>query len=511
MDPVVTAAIVGVAVLIGLAIGLAIGWRLGGKPVADARAEREEAQGEVRALSEKFNAAIRDLAGASERARLADQMALKVDSLREELDRVSKSAASLGPMAERVPGLEASLEQARLEKEALASEKSAFVRGEAERKQAYEEQLRNLKDLEGKLETKFGELAGKAVEGAHEQFIKRANERLATTSKESAHQLQTLLQPVEATLKRYEENLAKIETQRIGSYSELKEAVGQLTLGNENVRRETQRLANVMRSSPKARGRWGEEQLRTILESAGLAENVDFTLQSSVADGDKQLRPDCVINLPGGRCIVIDVKCPLVAFEQAFDEEDDARRAEFLLAHANAMKSYANDLGRKSYWRQFDLSPDFVVMFIPGEHFLSAAAERAPDLIEAAFRNGVIIASTINMLALAKVMAGMWRQEVLAEQAKEIAEVGKELYKRLNTMGGHISRLGKNLNIAATAYNDFVGSIESQVMTQAKRFETLKVETSGKMIETLPVVDTAIRPLTKLLGSGDDNVSEAAE
>ena len=189
------------------------------------------------------------------------------------------------------------------------------------------------------------------------------------------------------------------------------------------MRRETQRLANVMRSSPKARGRWGEEQLRNILESAGLGENVDFHLQSAVNDGERQLRPDCVISLPGGRCIVIDVKCPLVHFEQAFDEEDEALRTTLLKQHADAMKSYANDLGRKGYWRQFDLSPDFVIMFIPGEHFLSAAAERAPDLIESAYRNGVIIASTINMLALAKVMAGMWRQEALAAQAKEVAQI----------------------------------------------------------------------------------------
>ncbi|MDQ4088074.1 MAG: DNA recombination protein RmuC, partial [Pseudomonadota bacterium] len=237
-------------------------------------------------------------------------------------------------------------------------------------------------------------------------------------------------------------------------------------------------------------------------------ENVDFTLQSTVSDGERQLRPDCVIRLPGERCIVVDVKCPLVAFEQAYDEEDEARRAQLLLQHADAMKLYANDLGRKGYWRQFDLSPDFVIMFIPGEHFLSAAAERAPDLIESAFRNGVIIASTINMLALAKIMAGMWRQESLAAQAKEVAEVGKELYRRLSVMGAHVSKLGRNLNLATGAYNDFVGSLESQVLTQARRFEALKVETSGKAIEPVPIVEITPRPLTKLIAT---DTAEAAE
>jgi DNA recombination protein RmuC len=215
-----------------------------------------------------------------------------------------------------------------------------------------------------------------------------------------------------------------------------------------------------------------------------------------------------VIKLPGDRCIIVDVKCPLVAFEQAYDEEDEVRRTDLLLQHAAAMKTYAGELGRKGYWRQFDLSPDFVIMFIPGEHFLSAAAERAPDLIETAFRNGVIIASTINMLALAKIMAGMWRQETLAAQAQEVAEVGKELYKRLTVMGAHVAKLGRNLGLATGAYNDFVGSLESQVLTQAKRFETLKVETGGRALEPVPMIDTSPRPLTKL-DSGE--LPEAAE
>lgn len=368
--------------------------------------------------------------------------------------------------------------------------------------------LKELAEAKDLLAAQFSEVGAKLLQDAQKHFLERADARFNQAGEKSEEKLKALLQPVEATLKRYEEGLTKVEKERVGSYESLREAVAQLSQGNEHVRRETQRLANVMRSSPKARGRWGEEQLRTILESAGLAENVDFTLQATVSDGERQLRPDCVINLPGGRCIVVDVKCPLVAFEQAFDEEDETLRADHLLRHATAMRSYANDLGRKGYWRQFDLSPDFVIMFVPGEHFLSAAAERAPDLIEAAFKNGVIIASTINMLALAKIMAGMWRQETLAAQAKEVAEVGKELYRRLSVMGAHVAKLGRNLNLATGAYNDFVGSLESQVMTQAKRFETLKVETGGKVIEPLPMVETGTRSLSKLSSS---DIAEAAE
>lgn len=394
-----------------------------------------------------------------------------------------------------------------------ANELAALKAAQDERDRAHEQRLKELIEAKDALSAQFSEIGGKLLNEAQKAFLDRADARFNQAGEKNEEKLKNLLQPVEATLQRYEKSLDEIEKARNASYGELKQAVAQLAQGNDQVRRETQRLANVMVSSPKARGRWGEEQLRTILESAGLAENVDFTLQGSVSDGERILRPDCVINLPGERCIVVDVKCPLVAFEQAYDEEDDEKRAALLLQHAAALKSYASDLGRKAYWRQFDLSPDFVIMFVPGEHFLAAAAERAPDLIETAFRSGVIVASTINMLALAKIMAGMWRQEALAAQAHEVAEVGKELYRRLSVMGSHVAKLGRNLGLATGAYNDFVGSLESQVLTQAKRFEMLKVETGGKSIEAIPVIESSPRPLTKLstIEQDDDLPQIAAE
>jgi DNA recombination protein RmuC len=474
-----------VAVLVlGMLGAAALGWWLGAKQskplaadLASARQERESAKADAEHWRTEFN-------------KMAVNLAAEVQK------------------AERLPDLETSLAAERESAAALRAEVAAFQRGEAERDRAHQAQLAQLKELEAKLEARFAELASKAVDGAHDRFLKQAEERFGHAGKQNEEKLKALLQPVQTTLERYEQGLKEVEQARNDSYGQLKEAVAQLSQGNEVVRRETQRLANVMRSSPKARGRWGEEQLRTILESAGLSENVDFTLQTTVSDGERQLRPDCVINLPGERCIVVDVKCPLVHFEAAFDEEDEGRRTDLLLQHAAAIKAYANDLGRKGYWRQFERSPDFVILFVPGEHFLSAAAERAPDLIETAFRNGVIVASTINMLALAKIMAGMWRQESLAAQAKEVAEVGKELYRRLSVMGNHVQKLGRNLGLATGAYNDFVGSLESQVLTQAKRFEALKVETGGKAIEPLAMLDTTPRQLTKL---DTAEIAEAAE
>lgn len=433
--------------VVALAGGLAIGWLLAARSTAAIRSERDR----------------------------LDERAAHADELRKTLDQISRER----DLAQRE----------------LAAERAAVT----ERTAGFERSMKELREAKEALSAQFNEVGAKLLADAQRQFLDRADQRFAQANEKGEAQLKALLTPVETTLKRYEEGLVRVEKDRADSYGALKEAVTLLSQGNEVVRRETARLTNVLRSSPKHRGRWGEEQLRTILQSAGLAENVDFAMEITVNDGERQLRPDCVIHLPGKRCIVIDVKCPLVAFEQAFDEEDETRRAELLLAHANAMRSYATDLGRKSYWRQFDLSPEFVIMFIPGEHFLSAAAERAPELIEQAFRGGVVIASTINMLALAKVMAGMWREEALTQQAKEIGETGKELYKRLSTMAGHVQKLGRNLNQATGAYNDFVGSLESQVLTQAKRFEALKVDTGGKAIEAMPVVDTAVRPLTKLI------------
>jgi DNA recombination protein RmuC len=443
--------------LVAILLGLALGWWFANRGVAALRTERDQ-------RTEEFKRAIVELAGAEERAKAAEALRVELSTVRDDRD-VARLHAS------------------RLEAEGRAAE----------------QRIGDLKAAAEDMTLRFRDVAQTALGDAQKSFLERAGASLGEAGRASETKLKALLQPVEATLKRYEEQLGRVEKEREGSYRELTHAVSQLAQGNAGVVRETQRLANVMRSSPKARGRWGEEQLKTILESAGLSENVDFTLQTSVSDGDRQLRPDCIVNLPGGRCIVIDVKCPLVAFEQAFDEEDEARRSDFLLQHANALKSYANDLGRKGYWRQFDRSPDFVIMFVPGEHFLSAAAERAPDLIESAFRNGVVVASTINMLALAKIMAGIWRQEALREQAQEIAAAGKELYKRLSTMSGHVAKLGRNLGIASSAYNDMVGSLESQVYTQAERFERLGVETGGKGMDKPPLIDTGIRQLSKML------------
>ncbi|GAA0866533.1 DNA recombination protein RmuC [Sphingopyxis soli] len=429
--------------LAALCLGGLIGWLLAGRQAGVLKAERD-------GLSERFRAAVTDLAAEAEARKAAD---IRLSAL-------------------------------------LAEQK---VRDEA-----HEAQIAQLRDAQTALTAQFREVGQTMLDKAQQDFLSRAADRFKQSEDMAEQKIAKLLQPVTDSLKQYDEKLGAIEKARVGSYAELNKAISDLALSNDVVRKEASRLANVMTSSPKARGRWGEQQLLTILESAGLAENIDFALQTSVNDGERQLRPDCIINLPGDRCIVIDVKCPLVHFEAAYDEDDETKRAHLLLQHANALRTYAADLGRKGYWQQFEKSPDFVVMFVPGEHFLSAAAERAPDLIEGAFRNGVIIASTINMLALAKVMAGMWRQEKLMGQAREIADLGKELHARLYKMGEHVAKVGQNLQRASSAYNDFLGSLDRQVISSAKKFESLNIDTGGKSLETPPMIESAIRPSAKL-------------
>jgi DNA recombination protein RmuC len=281
-----------------------------------------------------------------------------------------------------------------------------------------------------------------------------------------------------------------------------------LHAGHSQVREETARLVNALRSSPKARGRWGEQSLKNVLEQAGLSPYADFQTEVSIDTGDGRLRPDVIVRLPGGRKLIIDAKCSLNAFLDASEQVDEALRTAHLKAHAASIRTHAQQLGGKAYWQQFGDAADYVVMYIPGEHFLTAALEQDEGLWEWAFERRVLLATPTNLVAIARTVASVWRQEKLAEEAAEIARLGKELHARLATMGGHVARLGRNLELATGAYNSFVGSLESQVMTQAKRFETLEVSSGAKEIEPLPAIDTVPRVLTKLAG---DETAQAAE
>ncbi|HEU5286734.1 MAG TPA: DNA recombination protein RmuC, partial [Sphingomicrobium sp.] len=309
--------------------------------------------------------------------------------------------------------------------------------------------------------------------------------------------------PVEALLKAYQEKLQSVEKERVDHYAGLREAVELVRTGQGQVRDETRNLVNALRSSPKARGRWGEQSLKNVLEQSGLSPYADFRTEVSVDGEDGKLRPDVVVRLPGGRQLIIDAKCSLNAYLDACDEVDEDKRQACFRAHVASIRNHAQQLGSKAYWAQFGDSADYVVMYIPGEHFLTAALEQDDGLWDWAFERRVLLATPTNLVAIARTVASVWRQERLTEAAEEIANLGKELHSRLSTMSQHMEKVGKNLATANTAYNQMVGSFESQVLTQARRFETLGAG-SAKELDTPPMVEASPRPLTKIAARASD-------
>jgi DNA recombination protein RmuC len=372
----------------------------------------------------------------------------------------------------------------------------------------FEARMKEMIEAKEALTAQFHEVGAKLLSDAQRQFLERADARFNQAGEKSEAQLKALLQPVEATLKRYEEGLKDVEKSRVDQYAGLREAVSLLHAGHTQVRDETAKLVNALRSSPKARGRWGEQSLKNVLEQAGLSPYADYQSEVSVDTDDGRLRPDVIVRLPGGRKLIIDAKCSLNAWLDANDATDDVARAAHLKAHATSIRNHAQQLGSKNYWELFGDAADYVVMYIPGEHFLTAALEQDDNLWSWAFERRVLLATPTNLVAIARTVSSVWRQEKIAEEAAEIARLGKELHARLATMGGHVARMGRNLELATGAYNAFVGSLESQVMTQAKRFETLEVSGQTREIEALPVIETGTRPLTKLFpteGDGQPN------
>jgi DNA recombination protein RmuC len=263
---------------------------------------------------------------------------------------------------------------------------------------------------------------------------------------------------------------------------------------------EARKLSAALRRGAGVQGRWGEQTLRNVLEAAGLTKRFDFEEQVSVEGEEGRRRPDVTVRMPGGGVFVIDAKCSLNAFLDAQDALDDAAREAALARHAQSVRTHMTGLSSRAYWDQFpkEGSPDFVAMFVPGDGFLAAALDSLPDLMTEAMEKRVVLVTPTTLFALCKAIAYGWRAEEQAANAVQIATLGRELYKRLSVMGGHVAGLGKALEMALGRYNAFVGSLESQVLSQARRFEDLAVDHEGKELEVLEPIETGLRPLAKL-------------
>jgi DNA recombination protein RmuC len=378
-----------------------------------------------------------------------------------------------------------------------------------EREKAFETRISELMEAKEALSSQFAEISTKLLAQAQETFLKRADQRFRQSEESSGQNLKALLQPVHDRLERYETTVQKVEAERRDAFGLLSGQIEAMRTGTERVSAEAAKLVNALRNAPKARGRWGEQQLRNVLETCGLSEHCDFATEVTVSDGEGgRLRPDVVVRVPGGQSLVIDAKVSLNDYQDAFGAIDEAERATHLTAHASAIRAHVNTLGAKNYWSQFEDAPDYVVMFIPGEHFLTAALEQDAGLWDFAFDKKVLLATPTNLIAIARTVAAVWRQERLAKEARQIGELGKELYERLAKAADDLRRVGSGLASAVNNYNSFVASFETRSLVTARKFRDLNIEAGRRDIDVLTPVEALPRYADEELKLTDEDVSD---
>jgi DNA recombination protein RmuC len=423
-----------------------------------------------------FKRAIVDLAGAEERARIVPDLQAKLEEVRSDCSLAQQNCARLSSAQE-------------------------------EREKAFQAQIEQMKEAREALSAQFSEIGGRLLGEAQTKFLERADARFKQAEEIAGKGLKALLQPVTDRLQRY-------EAERRDSFGNLVGLIESMRIGQEKVSSEAAKLVNSLRNAPKSRGRWGEQQLKNVLETCGLTENCDFQTEVSVEGEEGRLRPDVVIRIPGGRTLIIDAKVSLNAYQDAFGAVDEAERRLGLANHAASMRAHVNALGNKAYQTQFGNSPDYVIMFVPGEHFLSAALEHDPTLWDFAFDKKVLLATPTNLIAIARSVASVWQQEALARNARDIALLGKELYDRLAKVAEDLKKVGTGLNSAVGNFNAFTTSFNSRLVSTGRKFKELNIETGSRELEDVPGVEALASagdvPRPALVDRSEDT-AEAAE
>ncbi len=364
---------------------------------------------------------------------------------------------------------------------------------------------RELGEAEARLRAGFQGLANTALRDNTDLFLKLARECFGREQsgiqgvwRERELAFNALIEPLRTALERTEAQAAALERERRDAYGTLRVQIESLAQGQSALQRETRNLVTALRR-PEVRGRWGELTLRRVVELAGLSEHCDFTEQPTLGTADlgatgSMQRPDLVVHLPEGRQLVIDAKTPLEAYLEAIDAPTEELRAAALERHAQQLEARVRELAAKSYWAQFEHSPEFAVLFLPGDQFLSSALAKRPDLLDNALRTGVIVATPSTLIALLKAVAHGWRQAAVAQNAAQVRDLGQELHRRLGNFLGHFSRAGRQLGSAVDAYNSAVGSLERQVLPGARRFSELGAAT-GEALTGPERIEQPVRSL----------------
>lgn len=435
-------------------------------------------------------------------------LALRAKSHRAFDEGKAESATEIAALHERVAAkdreaqkLQATFEAEVRESDGLREEKSRLLAHLEGERRAAQERNEAFKRVTEELAEKFKALSRDALKDNNEEFLNLARatlEKFQVTAKGELAQRQQaidlLVKPLKDSLEKVDGKIGELEKARAGAYSELREQVRALATQQLQLQNETGNLVKALRT-PHVRGRWGEIQLRRVVELAGMLQYCDFTEQETVATEDARIRPDVIVRLPGNRTIVVDAKVPFEAFYESISTTDDAVRIERSKEHARLVRTHIGQLSRKSYWETVQPTPEFVLLFLPGENFYSAALEQDPKLIEDGVNQGVIIATPTTLIALLKAVSYGWRQEQMATNAQEVSRLGKDLYDRLRTFTGYFADIGKGLDRALESYNKGVGSLEARVLVTARKFKE-RGALAGEEIETVEPIDKSTRALS---------------
>lgn len=361
-----------------------------------------------------------------------------------------------------------------------------------------------------RLAAAVSDLANQSLKSNSENFLRLAEQNLATHQEKAKRELgdreqaiESLVKPIRETLQQSQQQIAELEKARSEAYGSIKSQLESMQSSQKTLAQETQNLVNALRR-PEVRGRWGEITLRRLVELAGMVEHCDFQEQVHTVDDDKIIRPDMIVRMPDRRELVVDVKTPLDAYLEAVEAKDDVQRKLGLERHARNVREHVRKLAAKSYWDQFSQSPEFVILFIPGDQFLSAALNEDPELIDSALSQQIILATPTSFVALLKAVAYGWRQLALAENAEEIRQLAEDLYGRLAAFVGHMNRVGKQLAGSIDTYNKAVGSLERKVLPGARKFVELGIRPK-KVIEPVEPMESLPRTMNE---SDDDSESD---